>query len=362
MLVAVINVGAAETPAITIHAQFFSTERATHYTAILGNEPGDELPTFVWTLELVKIDDNGTVDPTCNKTEQRAQKELVWHHADDESCDHSKEGTHGHQGRITVSVHMRNWGCKTTYDGSTGNPTDGPTMLCERLGDTVAKAPCDDARAKVAQIEAELAAARESLEKLNNAAWKSYFDNWKAKDAYWSALKGSPEREKARKDWNDAYADKTRISKAYSDLLDRIEQLRKALDEAKAALATCEGSSKRLAGRSPTARCTDVLITASRARGRLAGYTDVTRRFQRQQLIRAAGTFHAMAAHLRAAAAELPKVRGRLLGDARRAEAAANALTRSAAALAVVNTQRTAAAKASAAAQAALAKCLSGGG
>ena len=40
MLVAVFNAHAAETPAITIHAQFFSAERATHYTAILTNEPG----------------------------------------------------------------------------------------------------------------------------------------------------------------------------------------------------------------------------------------------------------------------------------------------------------------------------------
>ena len=364
MLAAVFNVHAAGTPAITIHAQFFSAERATHYTAILTNEPGDELPTFTWTLELVKIDDNGTVDPTCNKTAPGAdQREFIWHHADDEGCDHSKEGARGHQGRITVSVHMFNWSCKTTYDGSTGIPPDGPTALCTPLGTTeAAKGPCDDERAKLAQIEAEVAATKESLDKLRADSWKAYYTTDAAEWKYWLA-DDDTEAKAASDEWHDSYADEQRISKAYSDARKRYADLLKARRKARAALAACEKSSKRVAaGAGPTARCTSALVTAATARGRAAGYAAVARRFQASSFVHAAGSLRRTAEHLRAAASNLPKARTRLLRDAKRADAAAASLLRSAAGLAAVNTKRAAAAKVSTTAQAGLAKCLSGGG
>ena len=363
-LVTAFTAPAAGTPAITIHAQFFSAERATHYTAILTNEPGDELPTYTWTLELVKIDDNGTVDPTCNKTAPGAdQREFIWHHADNEGCDHSKEGAHGHQGRITVFVHMKNWSCKTTYDGSTGFPPDGPTALCEALGTTeAAKGPCDDARAKVAQIEAELAATKESLDKLNRDAWKAYYAQNSAELKYWVAA-GEEEANAAADAWNASYADELRFTKAYDEALSRYLKLRRALRVARDELAACEKAPKRLAaGTTPTARCTTTVVTAATARGRAAGYAEVARRFQASRFVHAAGNLRSTATHLRAAAKNLPKARSRLLRDAKNADAAAAALIRGARGLAVVNTKRIAAAKASTTAQTALAKCLAGGG
>jgi hypothetical protein len=362
MLVAVFNVHAAETPAVTIHAQFFSAERATHYTAILTNEPGDELPTFLWKLDHVQIDANGKVDPTCNKTEEKSQRDFIWHHADDQGCDHAKEGTHGHQGRITLLVHMKNWDCKTTYDGSTGNPPDGPTALCEALGPIdAAKGPCDDARAKVAQIEAELAAMKESLDKLYSDAWKAYYARDAAEWEYW--LAADDEEAKAASDaWHASYADEKRISKAYNEALSRYLKLRTARRQARDALAACEKSSKRLtAGRTPAARCTTAVMTAAKARGRVAGYAEVARRFQASRFVHAAGNLRSTATHLRAAAKKLPKARSRLLRDAKKADAAAAALLRGAKGLAVVNTKRAVAAKGSTTAQAALAKCLAGG-
>jgi hypothetical protein len=276
---------AADTPAVTIHAQFISAESATHYTAIVTNVPLGDVPVVVfWKLTLMQIDSNGKVDPPCNKTENGSvSTEFIWHHGNTDGCNHDLEGLHGHQGRITVKIHLKDWDCLATYDGSTGVPPDGPTRLCTPLVEA-AKGPCDDEQAAVAQIEAELAALDESHRLLQITITTAYGQVVKA-DAKYLKSTSDPEYAKAANEWKQATQDWERATKADRKLAIRRLILRAKLKRANAALAACQGSNKRLiAGSAPDERCTAALLAAATAKGRLAGYTEVVGWFRGTKL------------------------------------------------------------------------------
>lgn len=130
---------------------------------------------------------------------------------------------------------------------------------------------------------------------------------------------------------------------------------------ARAALSACEGKPKWVVGHEPAATCSAALITAAKARGAAAGYAEVARWFRGAKFAEVAASLRRLATALRAAAPKLPEERSRLLADARRVDASAKGLTRAASGLPAVRRKAAAAAKASVSANAALARCRSGG-
>jgi hypothetical protein len=362
---------AAETPALTIHAQFVAAESATHYTAIVTGAPLGEVPVVVfWKLTPMQIDPNGQVDATCTKTAQGpVSSEFIWHHGDHEGCDHKKEGTRGHQGRISIKVELRDWDCETTYDGSTGVPPDGPTELCTPLVAATTD-PCDEERAHLAQVEAELAAAQESLELLGADYWKAYRKTNKAMNAYYQAQAKHKAGQEVWIDlwnawdaWGKSSADEDRIWKAYDAVQARIRMLKRERIRARAALDACEKTPKRVAAHVPAARCSAALLTAAKARGAAAGFVHAARRFRGAKFAEVAASLRQAARGLRAAAPRLgSKDRNRVLADARRAATSASGFGRGAPGLVALQRRSAAAAKVSVGAAAALARCRSGGG
>ena len=52
----------------------------------------------------------------------------VWHHGDEDGCDHSKMGLQGHPGTVTVTITVPPFSCTATFTGTeTG---DGPAAAC----------------------------------------------------------------------------------------------------------------------------------------------------------------------------------------------------------------------------------------
>lgn len=354
---------AATTPSVTIHAEFRQIARATYYTLITTGVPNGEIPVVFWKLDLVQVDANGQVDATCNKTENGAtQGEFIWHHGDNEGCDHRKEGDHGHQGRITATVHMRDWDCVATYDGSTGVPPDGPTKLCVSNEPSAANGPCDDESAKVAQLDAEIAVVRESLQLVRAAEHRASWSTWAAEYAYYDVYySNQPDSAvwAAWSRWDDAYREWKRLKRSLDGLYTRLDDLIRARAEAGKAASQCTVKAPR--DRLPAARCTSALLSAAAAQGRAAGYALVGSRLGVRVFTTLSSETRALAGRLRAVAPRAPAAgRARLLADARRADASAAALAASARGLATIGRKQVAATANAGAARATLAACRSG--
>ena len=43
---------------------------------------------------------------------------FLWHHGDQDGCNHKDMGPHGHQGLVTVVVKGDGWECTETYKGT----------------------------------------------------------------------------------------------------------------------------------------------------------------------------------------------------------------------------------------------------
>jgi hypothetical protein len=116
-----------------IEAEFEPANRQTVYTERATSPDGRDLH-YHWTL----VEHN---DPTCSNFEpnEPRQNQAVWHHADDQGCNHSLEGPRGHVGTVTVVVRDGAYKCLASYDGSqgdNGSPTGvGPDpQPCQPIG------------------------------------------------------------------------------------------------------------------------------------------------------------------------------------------------------------------------------------
>jgi hypothetical protein len=98
-----------------IEAQFDSANRQTVYTEKATDPEGRDLK-YHWSL----VEHN---DPTCVNFEPNRphENQAIWHHGDDQGCNHSLEGARGHVGTIIVIVSNRNFRCAAFYDGSQGD-------------------------------------------------------------------------------------------------------------------------------------------------------------------------------------------------------------------------------------------------
>lgn len=120
-LVLVPAAGAAnQQPRLTpIEATFDPTAFATTYTASASDPDGDKL-SFRWSLT------PPAVDPKCNKFSQLSVTKAIWHHGDQDRCNHAAQGPRGHRGTVNFTASDGTWTCTETYDGtiSGGGPAN----------------------------------------------------------------------------------------------------------------------------------------------------------------------------------------------------------------------------------------------
>lgn len=102
-----------------IVADFRPDDFATYYSIDATPAPGEKL-TFYWHLQ------PPSVDPKCNSFRQSATAEdhAVWKHGDEDGCDHTKMGPHGHRGVVTVTVSQGSWVCHASYSGTISGTGD----------------------------------------------------------------------------------------------------------------------------------------------------------------------------------------------------------------------------------------------
>lgn len=116
---------------------FVQSEFATHYIVNATDSAG--LPiTYQWILE------PPANDPGCNNlgNVRGTTSEFVWHHGDQDGCDHTKQGPLGHEGTVAVTVSDGQWACRTEYQGTEG-PNSSPDAAvpfgpCMKVGGSTA--------------------------------------------------------------------------------------------------------------------------------------------------------------------------------------------------------------------------------
>ena len=102
-----------------IRADFRQSEFATHYTVTAQSLSGT--PTISWRLR------PPANDRDCNHF-SGSGNEAVWHHGDQDSCDHAKETQLGHTGTVSVEVTDTRWICQAEYYGTMSGT--GPSPFC----------------------------------------------------------------------------------------------------------------------------------------------------------------------------------------------------------------------------------------
>ncbi len=123
-----VGVASAATPPTApkvapMHANFVQSAFATFYTIEVGVPAGTSV-RYEWSLK------PPFVDRGCDTF---AQVDLnpasaVWHHGDQDGCDHTKTGPQGHPGTVTVTITALPFVCTATFLGTeTG---DGPAATC----------------------------------------------------------------------------------------------------------------------------------------------------------------------------------------------------------------------------------------
>jgi hypothetical protein len=108
-------------------ADFVPAQSETVYTQRATNPDRRDL-RYHWTL----VEHN---DFTCVNFEPNEPREnqAIWHHGDNQGCNHSLEGPNGHVGTISVIVRDGKFECAAFYNGS--NDGEGPQPpRCEPVG------------------------------------------------------------------------------------------------------------------------------------------------------------------------------------------------------------------------------------
>ncbi len=105
-------------------AEFTQAQSQTTYTQRATSPEGRDL-RYRWTLVVHN-------DFTCINFEPNEPREnqAIWHHGDDQGCNHNLEGPNGHVGTITVVVTDGKFECVAFFNGSRGpnggNQGQGP--------------------------------------------------------------------------------------------------------------------------------------------------------------------------------------------------------------------------------------------
>ena len=115
-----IAAGAAPPAVSPIHAQLVESEFATHYT-VTAQDPSGKTLTYQWRLI------PPTTDAGCNHFSATGNT-AVWHHGDQDGCNHNVQVARGHPGTVIVVVSDGSTSCTATYFGTV--PGDGPAPQC----------------------------------------------------------------------------------------------------------------------------------------------------------------------------------------------------------------------------------------
>jgi PKD repeat protein len=94
-----------------IQATFVQKAFATNYSASATDPDGDKL-TMSWQLS------PPTQDLRCNKFATVSSTKAIWHHGDQDGCNHAVQGPRGHKGTVRWLVSDGAWVCTETYDGT----------------------------------------------------------------------------------------------------------------------------------------------------------------------------------------------------------------------------------------------------
>ena len=106
-----------------IKAIFIPRFFETSYTASATDTDGDKLK-LSWQLS------PPVVDPNCKKFATVSPKQAIWHHGDQDGCNHAVQGPRGHRGVVRFLVYDGFWTCTEIYSGTlTGTGTGGAVCL-----------------------------------------------------------------------------------------------------------------------------------------------------------------------------------------------------------------------------------------
>ena len=110
-------------PKVTpIKATFNPKAFATTYIASATDADGDKLK-LSWQLA------PPTQDPKCNKFATVTPTQAIWHHGDQDGCNHAVQGPRGHKGTVRFFVSDGPWTCTETYDGTITGSGGGAVCL-----------------------------------------------------------------------------------------------------------------------------------------------------------------------------------------------------------------------------------------
>jgi hypothetical protein len=117
-----------------IDAVFVPAKKQANYTERAKDPDGRNLH-YHWTL----VEHN---DPTCINfaPNEPDDNRAIWHHGDDQGCNHALAGPRGHVGTITVIVRDGKFLCAAFYNGSQGDSgsptgTGSDPAPCQPLSD-----------------------------------------------------------------------------------------------------------------------------------------------------------------------------------------------------------------------------------
>jgi PKD repeat protein len=105
-----------------IKATFSAQAFATTYIASATDSDGDKLK-LSWQLAAP------TQDPGCNKFSTLSPTSAIWHHGDQDGCNHAVQGPRGHKGTVRFFVYDGYWTCTETYDGTITGTGGGAACL-----------------------------------------------------------------------------------------------------------------------------------------------------------------------------------------------------------------------------------------
>lgn len=139
-------------PKVTpIAATFVQQDFATYYVATATDKDGDTL-TYTWSLKPPKA------DPGCSAFAVQPATQAVWHHGDQDGCNHQIYGARGHPGIITLKVTDGTFTCTETYFGRSPARASSPTASATR-----SRSPAGTTAAGTAEVAAAAEAAVEPV-------------------------------------------------------------------------------------------------------------------------------------------------------------------------------------------------------
>lgn len=122
--------GAADTaPTVSpIHAEFHQDAFLTVYSVTISNPPAGVTPTYEWKLT------PPTADPGCKQfgTTDIDKTQAIWHHGDQDGCNHNVTVAQGHPGTVEVTIRMLPYICTGSIFGTETMDSSTPVTCVDQ--------------------------------------------------------------------------------------------------------------------------------------------------------------------------------------------------------------------------------------